>query len=70
MGYAAGDPSLEGIERKLAAQPSIGVPTVVFGPGSIAQAHTCDEFIEIDQLEFAAKIFHRIATGTLDILGG
>jgi acetylornithine deacetylase len=42
-----------------------GVPTVVFGPGSIAQAHTCDEFIEIDQLEFAADIFHRIASGSL-----
>jgi acetylornithine deacetylase len=42
-----------------------GVPTVVFGPGSIAQAHICDEFIEIDQLEFAADIFHRIASGAL-----
>jgi acetylornithine deacetylase len=42
-----------------------GVPTVVFGPGSIAQAHTCDEFIEIDQLEFAADVFHRIASGAL-----
>jgi len=42
-----------------------GVPTVVFGPGSIAQAHTCDEFIEIDQLEFAAEIFHRLASGAL-----
>jgi pimeloyl-ACP methyl ester carboxylesterase len=27
-GYAPGDPALEGIERQLAAQPSIGVPTV------------------------------------------
>jgi acetylornithine deacetylase/succinyl-diaminopimelate desuccinylase-like protein len=44
-----------------------GVPTVVFGPGSIAQAHTCDEFIEIDQLAFAADVFHRIASGALEI---
>lgn len=42
-----------------------GVPTVVFGPGSIAQAHTADEFIELDQLEFATDIFHHIANGEL-----
>jgi acetylornithine deacetylase len=44
-----------------------GVPTVVFGPGSIAQAHTCDEYIEIEQLEFATEIFRRIACGELGI---
>jgi len=42
-----------------------GVPTVVFGPGSIAQAHTADEFIEIDQLQFATEVFYRIASGEL-----
>ena len=36
-----------------------GVPSVVFGPGSIDQAHTKDEFIEIDQLEKAAEIYYR-----------
>ena len=44
-----------------------GVPTVVFGPGSIAQAHTADEFIEIDQLEFATDVFYRIACGELGV---
>jgi acetylornithine deacetylase len=34
----------------------IAAPTVVFGPGSIAQAHTCDEWIAIEQLEKAADI--------------
>jgi acetylornithine deacetylase len=34
-----------------------GVPSVVFGPGSIDQAHTKDEFIEIDQLERAAEVY-------------
>jgi pimeloyl-ACP methyl ester carboxylesterase len=29
FGYAAGDPAVEPIERKLAAQPPIGVPTIV-----------------------------------------
>lgn len=35
---------------------STGIPTVVFGPGSIDQAHTCDEFIELAQVEQAAAI--------------
>ena len=33
-----------------------GIPTVVFGPGSIEQAHTEDEWIEIRQLRAAAEI--------------
>lgn len=40
-----------------------GIPVVVFGPGSIDQAHTRDEFIEIDQLEQAAEILYRLASG-------
>lgn len=36
-----------------------GVPTVVFGPGSIAQAHTADEWIALDQVEKAAEIYYR-----------
>ena len=27
-----------------------GIPTVVCGPGDIAQAHAPDEFIELDQI--------------------
>ena len=48
-----------------AAIAAAGVPTVVFGPGSIAQAHTADEFIEIDELQLATEIFHRIASDGL-----
>ncbi len=33
-----------------------GIPTAMFGPGSINQAHTIDEFIEIPQLINATKI--------------
>lgn len=36
-----------------------GVPTVVFGPGSIDQAHTKDEWLSLDQLEEAAEILYR-----------
>ncbi|REJ82086.1 MAG: M20 family peptidase [Planctomycetota bacterium] len=39
-----------------------GVPSVVFGPGSIAQAHTKDEWIEVDQLQKAADIYYRFCT--------
>jgi acetylornithine deacetylase/succinyl-diaminopimelate desuccinylase-like protein len=38
-----------------------GIPTVVFGPGSIAQAHTADEWIAIDQLERAVDVLQHIA---------
>jgi acetylornithine deacetylase len=34
-------------------------PTVVFGPGSIAQAHTADEWLALDQLEQASEILYR-----------
>jgi acetylornithine deacetylase len=36
-----------------------GIPTVVFGPGSIDQAHTADEWIAVDQLHAAAEILHQ-----------
>jgi acetylornithine deacetylase len=35
-----------------------GCPTVVFGPGSIAQAHTADEWLDLGQLEAAAEILY------------
>jgi len=35
-----------------------GCPTVVFGPGSIDQAHTADEWIDLDQLKTAAEILY------------
>jgi acetylornithine deacetylase/succinyl-diaminopimelate desuccinylase-like protein len=44
---------------------SEGVPTVVFGPGSIDQAHTADEFISIEDLKLGAKVFYQIARNGL-----
>jgi acetylornithine deacetylase len=32
---------------------------VVFGPGDIAQAHTTDEWIELDQLQRGAELFSK-----------
>jgi acetylornithine deacetylase len=38
-----------------------GVPAVVFGPGSIEQAHTADEWLDLAQLEQAAAVYYRFA---------
>jgi acetylornithine deacetylase len=41
-----------------------GIPAVVCGPGSIAQAHKADEYVEIDQVlkceEFMRRLMARI----------
>ncbi len=39
---------------------NIGIPTVVFGPGNIAEAHTHAEFIELKQLEQSVLILQRL----------
>lgn len=36
-----------------------GVPSVVFGPGSIDQAHTCDEWLCIDELRKASEVIYQ-----------
>src|SRR5262249_21945769 len=38
-----------------------GVPTVVFGPGDIAQAHTKDEWVALDEVDMAAEILFQLA---------
>ncbi|MFW6168987.1 MAG: M20 family metallopeptidase [Planctomycetota bacterium] len=40
----------------------LGIPTVVFGPGSINQAHTVDEWIDVDELRRAADVFYALAS--------
>ncbi|TIL44442.1 M20 family metallopeptidase [Mesorhizobium sp.] len=37
-----------------------GIPCVVIGPGSMAQAHTSNEFIDISQLDKAVEIYQQI----------
>jgi len=39
-----------------------GVPSVVFGPGSIRQAHTKDEWVPVDELRQAANILESFLT--------
>jgi acetylornithine deacetylase/succinyl-diaminopimelate desuccinylase-like protein len=39
-----------------------GTPAIAIGPGSIAQAHTKDEFIAVSDLEDGVKFFRRFLT--------
>ena len=41
----------------------IGIPTVVCGPGDIAQAHAPDEFVALDQLAQCERFMERLAAG-------
>jgi acetylornithine deacetylase len=38
-----------------------GIPAVICGPGSIAQAHRADEFVALDQLDACAAFLRRVA---------
>jgi acetylornithine deacetylase/succinyl-diaminopimelate desuccinylase-like protein len=40
-----------------------GVPSICIGPGSIDQAHTADEFIDLAQLEAGADFFTKFVRG-------
>lgn len=43
-----------------------GVPAVVLGPGNIAQAHTCDEWIELRQLHQAVEVYGALMQSPLE----
>jgi succinyl-diaminopimelate desuccinylase len=40
-----------------------GIPAVAIGPGSIAQAHTKDEWIAVDDLQRGVEFYERFLTG-------
>jgi acetylornithine deacetylase len=42
---------------------SFGVPAIVFGPGCIDQAHTCDEWLPLDELTQASEALYQFARG-------
>ena len=41
-----------------------GIPTIIYGPGSIKQAHVANEFIDVDELTNATKVYAAIAANT------
>ncbi len=42
---------------------ALGIPTVICGPGSIAQAHTEDEWISLAELDRGVEVYRRLAGG-------
>ncbi|MFI4897648.1 MAG: acetylornithine deacetylase [Phycisphaerales bacterium JB059] len=40
-----------------------GIPTLVFGPGDIAQAHAPGEFVRLGELEHVARIYEQLLGG-------
>jgi acetylornithine deacetylase len=40
-----------------------GIPGVVLGPGSIAQAHTADEFVPLAEVDAMQAVFERLLSG-------
>jgi acetylornithine deacetylase/succinyl-diaminopimelate desuccinylase-like protein len=64
IGQATGrQPEVSGVPFGTDAGPlgEAGIPCFVFGPGDIAQAHTKDEWIELDEVRTAADAFYQIA---------
>jgi acetylornithine deacetylase/succinyl-diaminopimelate desuccinylase family protein len=62
--------------RKLPSEPSgaafgsdaskfaqAGIPSLILGPGSIDQAHTADEYVDIDQVEEALLVYRDLMLG-------
>lgn len=48
-----------------ASAGELGLPTIIFGPSSIEQAHAVDEFVEAEQLMRGAEAFAAIACALL-----
>ncbi|WP_054032234.1 M20 family metallopeptidase [Desulfatitalea tepidiphila] len=75
--------SLSNIERVIGNRPEIfgisgftdaryymrqaGTPAILLGPGNMNQAHTTDEYVEVDQLRRSALIFALITADFLDL---
>ncbi len=62
--YVDGPVEIQGVPFGTNAGPlaRAGYPCIVIGPGDIAQAHTRDEWIAVDQLEQAVDLYYQIAS--------
>jgi len=60
--YSGQDPQVVTMDASTDASRfnEAGIPTVVFGPGDIAQAHTTDEWIDLREVETASAIFKEL----------
>jgi len=62
-GVLGREPAISGVPYGTDAGPlaEAGLPAVVHGPGDIAQAHTRDEWIDLDELGAAVEVYYAIA---------
>jgi acetylornithine deacetylase/succinyl-diaminopimelate desuccinylase len=65
----AGDPEPVGLQfwTDGALLAAAGTPAVVCGPGDIAQAHSLDEWVAVDQLRDAADVYFGMAARMLSV---
>jgi len=42
----------------------VGIPSVVIGPGDIAQAHTTEEWVDVGEVRAAVEIYARLLSGS------
>ncbi|MER6878120.1 M20/M25/M40 family metallo-hydrolase, partial [Amycolatopsis sp. NPDC000673] len=62
----AGDAPVRGLKLGTDARflrNQLGIPTVVYGPGSMTVAHTADEYVPVAELTAAARTFARLYAG-------
>jgi acetylornithine deacetylase len=45
----------------------VGIPAICLGPGSIEQAHSADEWVDLLQIERGADVLERFARGMLEV---
>lgn len=64
LGDAAAAPLDLGFWTEAALFSEAGIDAVVYGPGSIDQAHAADEFVPIDELEQATRVLAKVLHGT------
>ena len=59
------EPRVEGMSAWVDAAflNEAAIPAVCFGPGDIAQAHTADEWVAVDQIEACARVLESFARG-------
>jgi acetylornithine deacetylase len=52
-----GDPAGAAFGSDASKFARAGIPSVIFGPGSIDQAHTVDEFVDLEEVEAALLVY-------------
>lgn len=61
----SGVPEGAGYGTDASTYSEAGIPAIVFGPGSVTQAHTEDEWLELDQLTRSVEVFRALMESDL-----